>query len=370
MVDIARRNLFQEKLRFMISSGGVALAIMLILILNGFYTGLDRQVNAYLDNTPIDIVVARQGLRNFVGANSLVPLADRKKIEDVEGVRKVIPVFVSYAVLEIKSRKVFALLIGFDPKVGGGPWQMLEGRSEIKNNEMVYDETAAIRNHLKIGDKLTVPGQDLKIVGLSGGTSTFMTGTAFITFEQAALLRQTSGTSGYFLVAAERDVDTTSLRKRIARVVPNLSVVDKTTMAKNDVALFAGVFSGPLLLMVIIAFFIGILLVGLTVYTATVERSKEYGVLKAIGMKNKKLYLVVFEQAIISSILGFALGVGLSFVLVSMISRSAPQFLILIEAGFIARLFPVAVLISLLASYLPIRVIAKLDPAIAFSKGA
>ena len=95
MVDIARRNLFQEKLRFMISSGGVALAIMLILILNGFYAGLNRQVNAYLDNTPIEIVVARQGLRNFVGANSSVPLADRKKIEDVEGVRKVIPVFVS-----------------------------------------------------------------------------------------------------------------------------------------------------------------------------------------------------------------------------------------------------------------------------------
>ncbi len=370
MVDIARRNLLQEKMRFVISSGGVALAIMLILILDGFYVGLNRQVNAYLDNTPIDLVVARRGLRNFVGANSSVPLGDRQKIESVEGVRKVIPVFVSYAVLEIKGRKVFALLVGFDPKVGGGPWQMLEGSSDVKNNEIVYDKIAAARNHLKIGDKLTVPGQSLKIVGLSGGTSTFMTGTAFITFEQAARLRRTSGTSGYFLVAAEKGVDGGSLRKRIARVVPNLSVVDKETMARNDVALFAGVFSGPLLLMVIIAFFIGILLVGLTVYTATVERAKEYGVLKAIGMKNKKLYSIVFEQAIISSILGFAAGVGLSFMLVSLISRAAPQFLILIEAGFIARLFPVAILMSLLASYLPIRVIAKLDPAIAFSKGA
>lgn len=370
MVDIARRNLFQEKLRFVISGSGVALAIMLILILNGFFAGMNRQVTAYLDNAPVDIVIAQKGLRNFVGTNSIVPLSAVQKIEEIKGVKEVIPVFVSYAVLEIRGRKIFALLIGFDPKTGGGPWKMLNGHSDINNKEVIFDHTAARRNHLKLKDKLNILGKKFKIVGLSGGTSSWMTGTTFITFKAASQLRRASGTAGFLLVSAKDKTQINSLKKKIADEVRNLSVVSKETMAANDVALFAGVFGGPLRLMVMIAFLIGLMLVGLTIYTATVERAKEYGVLKAIGMRNWKLYLVVIEQALISSFVGFVLGVALSFVLVKIINNFAPQFLILVEASYIARVFPLAIAISILASYIPVRTIAKIDPAIAFRRGA
>lgn len=370
MVDIARRNLFQEKLRFILSSGGVALAIMLIIILNGFYAGLNRQVTAYLDNTPINLIVAQKGLRNFLGTSSIVPLKEEQKIKKVKGVKKVIPVFVSYAVLEIKGRKIFALLIGFNKEKGGGPWKVLKGRSSINDNEMIYDETAAKRSHLMLGDKVSILGKKFKIVGFSGGTSSFMTGTTFITFKAAAQLKRSVNSSGFFLVQSEKKITDNSLRKKIKDKIPGLSVENKKTIAKNDVELFAGVFNGPLRLMVIIAFLIGLMLVGLTIYTETVQRSKEYGVLKALGMKNLKLYLVVFEQAVISSLVGFIAGVGLSLILIKIIGILAPQFLILVEPVYVLGLLPLAIFIGILASYMPIRAIAKIDPAIAFSRGA
>lgn len=370
MVDIARRNLFQEKLRFIISSGGVALAIMLILVLNGFFAGLNRQVTAYLDNTPVDLVVAQKGLRNFVGTTSIVPLSAITDIEKVPGVKKVIPVFVSYAVLEIEGRKIFDLIIGFDPKKGGGPWKMEKGNPNIKNGEMIYDQTAARRSHLKLGDKVNLLGKEFKIVGLSGGTSSWMTGTSFITFNSAARLRRTSGTAGFILVSVNNRSQNKTVKSSIADKVPNLSVVSKETMAANDVKLFAGVFSGPLRFMVIIAFLVGLMLVGLTIYTATVERAREYGVLKAIGIKNWRLYLVVFEQALIASAVGSVFGVAFSFLLVQILTNSAPQFLILIEWSYIIQVLPLAIIISILASYIPVRTIGKIDPAIAFRKGA
>ena len=52
MSFLALHNLRQHKLRLALSISGVALAMMLILLLNGFLSGIYDQVTAYLDNTP------------------------------------------------------------------------------------------------------------------------------------------------------------------------------------------------------------------------------------------------------------------------------------------------------------------------------
>ena len=46
-MHLARRNLFQDKTRLALSVGGVALAVMLILVLNGLLTGMNLEVRRY-----------------------------------------------------------------------------------------------------------------------------------------------------------------------------------------------------------------------------------------------------------------------------------------------------------------------------------
>ncbi len=58
-MKIAWRNLLQDKTRLGFSIAGVALAVMLVLILNGFVTGLNAQIGAYLDHEPGTLVVAQ-----------------------------------------------------------------------------------------------------------------------------------------------------------------------------------------------------------------------------------------------------------------------------------------------------------------------
>ncbi len=370
MFSIAQRNLFQEKLRLALSSGGVALAIMLILILQGFFDGMNRQISAYLDNTPADVVVGQKDLRNFLGASSRLKLSLEHRIERVEGVKKVVPVFANYVVLDLGGRREFALLVGLDPEKGGGPWQMVEGRARVEGDEVVMDQLVARRHGLGIRDKVEVLGRDLTIVGLSGGTSSWMTGTMFIPFDTAAELLAGKGRTSFFLVSAERGVSAGGLARRIRREVKDISATPKTIVAANDVELFAGVFSKPIQFMVTTGFLIGVMLVGLTIYTATVERAREYGVLKAIGMRNSRLYAVVLEQALISAALGLLFGVPLAFGVREFIHRAAPQFLVLIEWSYVGRAVLVALAMSFLASYMPVRAIARIDPAIAFRRGA
>lgn len=49
---LAQRNLFKDKTRLALSIGGVALAVMLVLVLNGFLAGMFRQITSYLDHSP------------------------------------------------------------------------------------------------------------------------------------------------------------------------------------------------------------------------------------------------------------------------------------------------------------------------------
>jgi hypothetical protein len=62
-MSLAYHTLFQDKVRWVLSIAGVGLAIMPILILNGFLFGIDRVAPTYLDHAPSSVVVARKGVR-------------------------------------------------------------------------------------------------------------------------------------------------------------------------------------------------------------------------------------------------------------------------------------------------------------------
>src|SRR5512132_177549 len=145
---IARRNLFQDKTRLALSVGGVALAVMLILILKGFLAGMNSQITSYLDNSPGTIVIAEEDVVNLLGATSLIPDGIDQKAESVRGVDQVIAILSQFIILDLHDKKQPAYMIGYEPNRGGGPWQMSEGREPRSKWEMVIDQILAKRHGL------------------------------------------------------------------------------------------------------------------------------------------------------------------------------------------------------------------------------
>lgn len=87
-MSLAFHNLLQDRLRSTLSILGVALAIMLMLVLNGFLVGVDRAASTYLDHAPGSVVVARKDVKNFIVSSSLLPpgLADTaRKWQESQG---------------------------------------------------------------------------------------------------------------------------------------------------------------------------------------------------------------------------------------------------------------------------------------------
>jgi putative ABC transport system permease protein len=364
---LAYRNLVKDMTRLALSVGGVGLAIMLVLLLSGLLSGSYRQVTAYLDHSPGEIVLAQQGVSNMLGATSLLPPAAADEAAATAGTANAVPILSQFVILDLHGKKQPAYLIGFDPERGGGPWRMASGRAPAADDEVVLDRVLAERHGLSTGDSLDILGQTFGIVGLSDGTTSWMASFFFVRKSAAEALLRAPGATSFVLVTPQAGLTAADLRGRLASI-PATDALLKSDMAANDLALFARFFSAPLRLMSGIAFLVGSLVVGLVIYTATVERQGEYGVLKAVGARNATLYQVVTLQALIAGVAGAGLGVGLAYAGGGLIMLLRPQFLVVLDPGLAVTALAAGLLMALGAALLPARVIAGLAPAEVFRR--
>jgi putative ABC transport system permease protein len=236
-VSLARRNLFQDKTRLALSICGVALAVMLILILKGFLAGMNRQITSYLDNSHGDIVIAEEDVVNLLGATSLLPKGIDQKVESVRGVDQVIPILSQFIILDLHDKKQPAYMIGYEPRKGGGAWQISEGREPRSKWEMVIDQILAQRHGLAIGDKVEVMGKDFTIVGLSRGTTSWMTSYFFVRKQDAGTILLSPGATSFLLVTSAEDADQEYIIERLKKL-SGVNILTKKEMAANDLKLF------------------------------------------------------------------------------------------------------------------------------------
>lgn len=366
-MQIAQRNLLKDKTRLGLSVGGVALAVMLILLLNGFLAGMNRQITAYLDRSPGSLVVAQSGVANLLGATSLLPPGITAAAEQVEGVAEVVPILSQFVILDLHSKKQPAYLVGYLPELGGGPWEIAAGREPKTGAEVVFDSVLASRHGIQLGDTLEITGSDFTVVGLSQGTTSWMTSFFFLDKQAAESLVRAPQATSFLLVSLQEGAQAESVRQSLSGL-DGVEAYHKPTVAENDLKLFARVFSAPLRMMVAIAFLVGSLVAGLVIYTSTVERQREYGVLKAIGASNSMLYRVVVIQALIAAVAGALIGLLLVYAASYAIMSLRPQFLIVLEPLNIAWALVAGLGMALAAALVPARMIAGMAPAEVFRK--
>lgn len=173
--------------------------------------------------------------------------------------------------------------------------------------------------------------------------------------------------TNFLLVTPTAGVSAESLRDQL-RTLPDASALLKSEVIANDVKTFTRVFSAPIQLMVIVAFLIGVLIIGLMTFTAAVERQREYGVLKAVGAGNWRLYRVVTSQAGAVAIAGALLGMALALGIGQLIMSARPQFLIALPPLTTLEAVGAALLMAFLAAVFPARLIAGLAPADVFRR--
>jgi len=270
------------------------------------------------------------------------------------------------AFFELHGKKIFTYLIGYDPALGGGPWQLAAGRKPKEGREAVVDQTLARIHEIKIGDEIEVGGNLFPVVGLSEGTNGWMTTLVFIRKTELESLMLVPDLSSFLLVESSAELSNVELRNRLAEL-PGTETWLKSEINSNDLKLYAAIFK-PMQIMSIIAFLVGTLVVGLVTYTSTLERQREFGVLKAIGASKRRLYTLVLQQTLILALVGSLLGVGLAWVAAQVIMIWRNQFLVVLEPQMFGVALLAGLVMAFFAALVPVRLVANLAPADVFRR--
>lgn len=363
---LAYRNLFQSRVRLAMSVGGVALALMLVLALDAIMTGAEKRLTAYIDNSEADVWVAQSGVRNLHMVSSWMPASVTGEVEDVQGVDSVTPIMYLTAPVGAGSDQNLAYVIGLPKDAAmGNPWRIVGGRAIPEPGEAVIDSSVAERSGIKLGDKVKILGQKLEVTGLAEGTSTLTNSVAFISMEDFERVRGGQVVS-FVLAKVEPGRSPEAVAERIEKDVGGVTAQTRAAFAEQERRLVNDMAGDLLAIMNLAGFMTGLAVVALTVYTATIARRSEYGVLKALGAPNARLYGVVLAQALFSVALGFAVGLAFTLVLTAFVPLLGSNLPMQVGGQSLIKVGSVSLVIAALAAIIPIRQIAGLDPATVF----
>ena len=141
-----------------------------------------------------------------------------------------------------------------------------------------------------------------------------------------------------------------------------LSSLTRDALAAN-MREFLGMFMLPLLTAgVVMGFLVGSITIGITLYTAVLERIKEYGTMKALGATDWFLFGVLLRQSFISLVIGTVMGLILGAFANHFINQWVPGMTARLDGSIIMQTILAGLVMAVLSTGLPMWRLLRLDP--------
>lgn len=376
MVPIARRNLLAEKPRFFVAVGGVAFAVFLIVLIQSLFLGFRQSAGALIEGLPFQLWVVQDGTFDLYHSTSLLPSRYADRLAEVDGVASVQRAVGRQVRLKVGDDFQREFLFAFDrpvvaasvaaglPQPSEAPRELLAEEKLPPPGRVIVSGSLAGEKGIEVGEPLRIGERQFTVAGTThqdGGFRDF----SFLNYDDARLLFGLNGSVNYITVALDEGADPETVAAEIDSLLPGVDVVDRSEFAERSRADIS-VFTPVLAVLMTIGFVVGAAVISLTIYTATIEKARDFGVMKALGATPWYLYRLVTYQSLAVGFVGFAVGVPLALGAARATGLVVPEFVTLFQWQAIIGVLGVVVVMSLAAAYLPIHRISRIDPAQVF----
>jgi putative ABC transport system permease protein len=357
------RNLRARRVRVGLSAFAVAVGVMTVVTIGIVTSSLRTTAVSILQTGTADFEVAQKNVSDILYSN-LDP-AKVERIAQFPGVDQAVGVLV--AVAKLGPRAPLFLEIGV-------PANQLRAFGVLVTAGSIFDAAAtdqvmlgwraALTLDKSVGNAISIDGQDYRITG------TFSTGQVFADsgamFPLPALQASESKPGDVTLVAvrAKPGVHIDTLRKQIEASMPEVATVRTEAefgLVDRNLVLISAADRGA----TIMALLIGGVIVLNTMLLSFFERTREFGVLRAIGWSRRRLFSLVIGEALLISVIGAAVGVGLSFAATAVLQHVSSLRGVLkptYAAGIFARALYIAAGVALIGAMYPATRAALLAP--------
>lgn len=368
MFFIALKNLLQEKTKLAISIGGVAFSVLLIVIINGVYQGFNEKMGAYPKSIPADLWVEQKGVGDMYHTLSFLPDNLETQLSNIDGVAQADKYLGRQVMFDLNDKDQSLFIVGVDPLSGTTkPYKMEEGNwQNLQDGEIIIDKVMAKNQNLQVGDILDINGEQLEISGISSGGNLISFQYAYVTYDQAKTMFNLGNKVNFYLIKLAPGADSLTVKANIEENVEEVSVLTRDEFVDSSRKVVTDSFLPIVAVLVVIGLVIGIAVIGLTTYSAAIEKSREYGVMKAIGLNNSQLFKMVIIQSLFSGIIGYFIGIGLAYITSIVSENAVSSFVTEIRTFDLLWVFGATIGISIVASYIPMRRITSIDPAEVF----
>lgn len=340
-LKIAVKNLRTRQLRSWLTIFGIVIGVFLIMSLLSLSQGLQTTVMNQLRAVGTDIIVIMPGsisdiMTTMMGGSQLTE-EDLNAIEKTKGVEVVVPNVYKSALMKYQNKSKVIILYGVDwrnsldvyqndmgMKISEGRWPV-PGRREIVVGSLVPTD---IFPGLKINTTANIKGRQLEVVGIlkSRGSKQddSMIGVDLniyrdITGERKGAPQAIAKVAaGYSVDQVAKDIKANleeNAKRRAGEEESAYSVLTSESLG-SMVGSIMGIIQVVVFAFGSIAVLVGGIGIMNTMYTSVRERTKEIGILKAVGAKNQTIVMIFLIEAgiigLIGGIGGMILGLGLA----------------------------------------------------------
>jgi putative ABC transport system permease protein len=196
----------------------------------------------------------------------------------------------------------------------------------------VVDSGYATSKDLKVGSVLTIDQVTFTVIGIVRQEQASSPPDVYVPLARAQAMPLYAGTVKgevtTIYVAAASAADIPAVSKEISRLLPGATVTTASSLASevtgsvSSAARLAGDLGRWLSVLVLIAAFA---VASLLTMAAVARRAREFGTLKAIGWRTRRIIAQVLGESLVMGIAGAAAGVGLGFAGAAIITAVAPE---------------------------------------------
>ena len=373
--QIAQGNLARQPGRAAITASALMIGLAITIALFGMISSVSGKFTEFLDTSlGADYLVMPYSL--VLGGGNLgasVELA--QKMRETPGVAAVTTLRLAGSTAKGTALQVigidpatFPALSGLSFTSAGDPARAYAALD--RERAIITNGIFAAQNQVQVGDVLTLKtpegDKDYRVVGIGMDYLNAKLATGYIS--QANLATDFHQTSDVLLMAnATKDADKVAVRAALERIVqgyPAFTLLDSASFRQTQLQTFDAMNYVFYVLAFVLAF-PGLIAMINTLAINVVERTREIGVLRAVGSTRRQIQKMILGESLLLAVAGVAFGIlaglWLGYVLVGAMAAAGFDLPYAFPWAGILAVTAVGLLCGVLAAVLPARQAARLD---------
>jgi putative ABC transport system permease protein len=347
-------------LRSFLSVTAIAIQVILVLMIVGLTTGVISEWGKRVEGVGADLLVQPPNSSIFFAFSSAVMQESLgEQIASLDGVDEVAPTVI------LTEPKNLVMVYGIDYKrfnaLSKG-FLFRDGRPFESADEVIADDIIAQTRHLKVGSTIILLNHVFMVSGIvaHGKGARF-----FIPIRTAQEITGAEKRVSMFYVRSKGDTEAT--RAQILKLLPQSSIrslSEYVTLMNSSNLPQLRPFTRTMVGLGIVISFIVVLL---NMHTMVMERTREIGILKALGFSRFDVVRMLLGETLILTLMGTVLGIALTFLTQAILKQAKPDLPIVISPSWLFAAAVLALVGAAAGALYPALRAASYDPVVALA---